>query len=402
MSDLKVLDDLCEFIVDCEHKTAPVQDEGYPSIRTPNIGKGRLILNGVNRVSKQTYIEWTKRAIPEAGDLILAREAPVGNVAIVPDNLKVCLGQRTVLIRPSKEKVHSLYLTYFLLSDEMQHRLLCRSNGSTVRHLNMKDIRGLEVPELPPLSTQKRIAEILSNYDDLIENNDRRIALLEEAVHRLYREWFVRLRFPGHESVAIVDGIPEKWRNATIKDFGQVITGKTPSKKKEQYFGGEIPFIKTPDMHGNIFIIETEDSLSYEGASTQRKQEIPADSILVACIGAKSGVVAISSKKSHTNQQINSLIPNKLFYKLYCYYSLIHLKDHLRSIGSNGATMINVNKKKFSNIPLLMPCEDVLEKFAGLANPRFDLILNLQRQNQKLKEARDALLPRLMSGAIEV
>ena len=99
------LDELCEFIVDCEHKTAPVQDTGYPSIRTPNIGKGRLLLKNVNRVSEQTYKIWTKRAVPESGDLILAREAPVGNVAIIPKGLKICLGQRTTLIRPDKSKV---------------------------------------------------------------------------------------------------------------------------------------------------------------------------------------------------------------------------------------------------------------------------------------------------------
>lgn len=164
MSNNQILNDLCELIVDCEHKTALIQEEGYPSIRTPNIGKGRLILDNVNRVSEKTYQEWTKRAVPQAGDLILAREAPVGNIAVIPENIKVCLGQRTVLIRPDKNKVNGFYLNYFLLSDEMQHQLLCRANGSTVSHLNMKDIRGLNIPELPPISTQTRIADILSAY----------------------------------------------------------------------------------------------------------------------------------------------------------------------------------------------------------------------------------------------
>ena len=102
-SKFETLDNLCELIVDCEHKTAPTQETGYPSIRTPNIGKGILILEGVNRVSEKTYNEWTRRAIPQADDLILAREAPAGNIAVIPENLKVCLGQRTVLIRPKVE-----------------------------------------------------------------------------------------------------------------------------------------------------------------------------------------------------------------------------------------------------------------------------------------------------------
>src|SRR5438034_11703955 len=132
-SKSQTLADVCELIVDCEHKTAPTQSSGYPSIRTPNIGKGRLILDGVNRVSEETYRYWTQRAIPQAGDLILAREAPIGNVAIIPSNLKVCLGQRTVLIRPDFAKVNAQYLTYRLLGDDVQGRIQSLSNGATVR-----------------------------------------------------------------------------------------------------------------------------------------------------------------------------------------------------------------------------------------------------------------------------
>ena len=140
---------MCELIVDCEHKTAPTQDIGYPSIRTPNIGKGRLILDGVNRVSDATYRAWTQREVPKPGDLILAREAPIGNVAIIPPGLEVCLGQRTVLIRANRTKLNPQYLTYLMLGDEIQGKILSISNGATVHHLNMKDIRELEMPPIP-------------------------------------------------------------------------------------------------------------------------------------------------------------------------------------------------------------------------------------------------------------
>ena len=129
-----VLNNISEFIVDCEHKTAPIQETGYPSIRTPNIGKGVLILEGVNRVSEEVYIKWTKRGQPEEGDLIIAREAPVGNVAIIPSNLKVCLGQRTVLVRPNKKVVYPQYLCYLLLGDELQGQILTKTTGATVAH----------------------------------------------------------------------------------------------------------------------------------------------------------------------------------------------------------------------------------------------------------------------------
>ena len=153
----KPLADLCELIVDCEHKTAPVQEEGIPSIRTPNIGKGKLLLDGVYRVSEETYRTWTRRAEPLPGDLIFAREAPAGNVAVIPKNIKVCLGQRTVLIRPIRDIFEPEFLSLILLQPPMQQKLLDHSRGATVQHVNMKDIRALDVGGIPPLSVQRDI-----------------------------------------------------------------------------------------------------------------------------------------------------------------------------------------------------------------------------------------------------
>ncbi|MBC7879595.1 MAG: restriction endonuclease subunit S [Anaerolineales bacterium] len=155
--DGRVLESLCELIVDCEHKTAPIQEEGYPSIRTPNIGRGYFILDGVNRVSDETYKRWTRRAIPQVGDLIFAREAPAGNVAVIPKDLEPCLGQRTVLIRPNKKVFKPYYLMWLLLSDNVQKFFVHNSKGSTVVHVNMKDIRGLKINNIPPLDEQRAI-----------------------------------------------------------------------------------------------------------------------------------------------------------------------------------------------------------------------------------------------------
>ena len=183
---------ICESIVDCEHKTAPTQETGYSLIRTPNIGIGHLMLDGVNRVSEAIYQEWSRRTIPQSGDLILAREAPVGNVAIIPKDLKVCLGQRTVLIRPDKNKVCSMFLVYLMLGDEIQASLLGRSTGATVHHLNMTDIRNLELPRLPSLSTQRKIADFLNRktkqIDELITTEQRKIELLKEYRQSLISE----------------------------------------------------------------------------------------------------------------------------------------------------------------------------------------------------------------------
>ncbi len=164
--------DVCELIVDCPHSTAKDEGHGIPLVRTPNIGKGRLDLSGAHRVSEVVYNQRIERAVPKAGDLILAREAPVGNVALIMPGQKVCLGQRVVLIRPDKTKADAAYLTYYLLSDEVQHRLKNNANGAVVAHLNMNEIRNLVI-DLPEISIQKRIATVLSSLDDKIALNNR-------------------------------------------------------------------------------------------------------------------------------------------------------------------------------------------------------------------------------------
>lgn len=185
---------LCELIVDCEHKTAPTEETGIPSIRTPNIGKGELLLDGVYRVSEETYREWTRRATPQPGDLILAREAPAGNVAVIPDGQTVCLGQRTVLIRPRREMFESEFLALQLLSPSVRRKLLAHSRGATVEHVNMKDIRALVIERIPSPPVQAGIAAVFSEVNDerkrLSSLFQRKLVALDELKKSLLREAF--------------------------------------------------------------------------------------------------------------------------------------------------------------------------------------------------------------------
>ena len=188
------LADLCELIVDCEHKTAPTQEHGFPSIRTPNIGKGKLLLTGVNLVSEATYAQWTRRAVPLPGDLILAREAPAGNVAVIPAGVQVCLGQRTVLIRPRRDEIESEYLAHLLLQRSSQRRLLAHSRGATVQHINVKDIRAFMIEAVPSLPAQRHVVEKLSEIYQLCESLEdvqrRKLAALDELKKSLLHQAF--------------------------------------------------------------------------------------------------------------------------------------------------------------------------------------------------------------------
>jgi type I restriction enzyme S subunit len=230
------LTEICELIVDCEHKTAPTQATGYPSIRTPNIGRGYFILEGVNRVSEETYRLWTRRAVPQSGDLIMAREAPVGNVAMVPQGLQPCLGQRTLLIRPDRSKVEPAFLNYLLNGPHIQGLLHSKASGATVAHLNMKDVRSLHLPELPPLPAQRRIADTLSAYDELIENSQRRITILEAMARALYREWFIWAPDAGN------------WPRRTLGDFLTLKRGyDLPDRLRRP---GQVPVVSSSGVTG--------------------------------------------------------------------------------------------------------------------------------------------------------
>jgi type I restriction enzyme S subunit len=158
------LEQVCAGIFDSEHKTAPTQAEGHPCIRTPNISRGHFLLSEVRRVSKDTYKMWTRRATPQQGDLILAREAPVGNVAIIPPKLEPCLGQRTVLIRAKGQLISPHYLLRVLLSDTCQNALVSVSSGATVAHLNLKDLRKMPIL-VAPRSIREQAAACLEAFD---------------------------------------------------------------------------------------------------------------------------------------------------------------------------------------------------------------------------------------------
>jgi type I restriction enzyme S subunit len=287
--------------------------------------------------------------------------------------------------------------TYYLLKGIDFTRF---NAGAGVPTLNRNHIASLRVSNFSP-AEQAEIASILSAYDDLIENNRRRIQLLEESARLLYREWFVCLRFPGHEHVKIIDCVPDGWEKSTVSGLGKIVTGKTPSTKTPENFGGNIPFVKTPDMHRSRVIVETEEFLSERGANTQANKTLPVGSILVACIGARLGVVSTTCKPCQTNQQINAVIPSYDHYRYYGLFALIDIKPRLEAMGG-GATMPNVNKSKFASIPILIPSQILLQEFQEFASYTFQQIQLLHQQNVALAQARDLLLPGLMNGEIKV
>lgn len=367
--------DVCELIVDCPHSTANDEGTGYPLIRTPNVGKGRLILDGVHRVSKEVYDARNARAIPQPGDLILAREAPAGNVALIQDGQQVCLGQRTVLIRPDKTKVYPAYLVYYMLAPYAQHELKSAANGATVAHVNMPKIRGLNI-ELPEMSEQIRIGDILSAYDELITTNQRQISLLEEAAQRIYKEWFIDFHFPGYDIFSLEDKIPQGWRKGALDEIAAFKRGKTITK--DESFEGGVPVIAgglTPAYYHN-------------------QANTAAPVITISGSGANAGFTRMYHEKVWASDcSFVDIDTTSAFYYVYCF-----IKDNVHQINNlqKGAAQPHVYAKDLNKLEVLIPTEDVLNGFTNTVKPFFDKIGILEKQNVFAEDARTRLLRELL------
>jgi type I restriction enzyme S subunit len=400
----KSLNDACEFIVDCLHATAPTESDGYPLIRTPNVGRGRLDLEDVYRVSEDTYKTWTKRAVPQPDDLILAREAPAGNVAIVKEGQTVCLGQRTVHLRPNKAKVDPDFLCYFLLAPPQQGKLLAGETGATAKHVNMKDIRRLELTGMPGLQAQKAAGSLLAAYDDLIENNRRRMALLEDAARQLYREWFVRLRFPGYEHTRITDGVPHGWTRQPLGQCAKLLSGGTPSKARAEFWEGEIPWVSSGELTA-MRIHRTSLNITSEAVDAGSRL-VPAETILAVVRGmslAKEFRIGITARPMAFNQDLKAISSEANVDALLLFHALESQRDQIRDkAGEASHGTKKLDSAVLTELPVLVPSQSLQRQFREHIEPLHQQWDNLVQQSDRLRSARDLLLPRLMSGEISV
>lgn len=304
----------------------------------------------------------------------------------------------------------TLYVDDFKGNDPKFLYYLCQTmpfanfgGGSAVPTLNRNHIHPLETKIPVKVEDQCRIASILSSLDRKIELNNKINANLEEMAQAIFKNWFVD--FEPFKDGKFVDSelgmVPEGWKVGTLGDMGTIVCGKTPSKANSNYYGGDIPFIKIPDMHGNVFVESSEDRLTEQGSLSQIKKLIPPYSLMVSCI-ATVGLVSINTKPSHTNQQINTIIPHNKSALFYLYQYIKNNEELLKNMGRGGTTTLNVNTKSFSNIRLFIPSDIALLQFHQIVEGLFKKIeLNMQ-ESRTLSLLRDTLLPRLMSGELEV
>lgn len=387
---------------------------GIPVIKIKNMASGKIIFNdnayydGLFNNLEKYFLYKDDILISMTGSHLTQINSAVGKVTKYNLGIRSLLNQRVGKIYTKDSNLCDKRFLYYLVCGADAQIFWAKKAGGTANQANISPDIIKELPiSIPNIEKQQEIASVLSTYDCLIENNEKRIKALEEMAQLLYTEWFVRFKFPGNEKIIMVESntecgkIPRGWEVKKLKDIGKAITGKTPPTGNLDNFDGEILFIKTPDIHGNIFVIETEQTLSDAGSNLQSSKLLPQKTVFISCIGTL-GVVGIASKPSQTNQQINAIILNDKNDYIFFYFFAKNLKQQLVGLGSNGATMGNVNKDKFENINIIYPGEEIRKSFFKATTNLFDEILSLQKQNQNLAKTRDLLIPQLVTGKREV
>lgn len=345
--------------------------------------------------------ELLRRSRLITNDVLFSIAGAIGRTYLVrPEDLPANINQALAIVRFDTSRVFPKYGYYALRDRTFQTEASGRVVQCAQANVNLSQLSKSSI-YLPPLGEQERIAFVLSAYDDLIENNWRRIQLLEQAARLLYKEWFVHLRFPGHEHIKIKNGVPEGWEKGVVSDFYSTASGGTPSRKNPDFYTGVVPWVKTQELTGG-FILSTEERITEEAIKLSSAKLLPRHTVLVAMYGATIGQTAILSVPATTNQACCAVIPAALgatYAHAYLFFN--HYKIDLVGLGQ-GAAQKNISQQVIKAFKMVLPAKGLLDAFSESVCPLFDQIETLQRMNTNLKKARDLLLPRLMNGEVSV
>lgn len=406
----------------------------------------RYISKGERNITELGLKNSSAKLLPK-NTVLLTSRAPIGYVAIASNEISTNQGFKSLVLNNG----HIPEFFYYLLKNNV-HILESRATGSTFKEISGKILKDTEL-SIPTPDIQQKIVDILSPLDDKIELNTQINQTLEQIAQALFKSWFVDFDPARAKVQALSDGIslkqaelaamqaisgktpeeltalsqtqperyselaetakafpcemvevdgvevPKGWEMKALSDLGQIICGKTPSKSNKEFYGNEVPFIKIPDMHNQAFITQTTDNLSLSGANSQSKKYIPPKSICVSCI-ATVGLVSMTSKPSHTNQQINSIIPNDEQTSEFLYLSLKQpsMTKYLKDLASGGSATLNLNTSTFSKIEIMTPSKEIIDIFHNKVVYAFEKVLSNSIENKRLAEIRDLLLPNLLNG----
>ena len=384
------LSEVTEYITDGDHQPAPKSDSGVLFVKIKDIQDNCLTFDNALFVPQEYYNQLPKNRKAVYGDTLYTVVGSYGIPAFVNHTIPFCFERNIALLHPNN-RVIPKYLYYAVKNPIFYGNANNIANGSAQKLIPLSKLAGMEV-SVPPIERQETIVNILSAYDELIENNQKQIKLLEEAAQRLYKEWFVDLRFPGHETTPIVDGVPEGWKEQSLHQIADVVMGQSPKSEYYNQVGEGLPFHQGVGSYGNRFV-------SDETYSTSFTRIAEAGSILFS-VRAPVGRLNLTKNKVVIGRGL-AAINHRRGAQSYLFY-LLKEKFFRDDIIGNGSIFASISKEELLNQTFLIPIDSLVGQFNGIAGGIDKKIDILSEQIRLLTEARNRLLPKLMSGEIEV
>lgn len=397
------LEDCCYSISDGDHQPPPKAQQGIPFVTISNINSmNQLDFSDTMFVPKEYYQSLDEKRKVRKGDVLYSVVGSFGIPVLIKEERPFVFQRHIAILRPKEDIVDSGFLFYTMLSRDFYAKADAVAIGAAQRTVSLGSLRNIKI-DVPSLESQKHIADILSAYDDLIENNQKQIKLLEEAAQRLYKEWFVDLRFPGHENTKIVDGVPEGWKKNCAEKFFEITIGKTPPRTEKRCFTtgkNGIPWVSIADMgNSGMFVLNTAENLTDDAIKQYNVKVIPKNTVLLS-FKLTVGRVAIAPNDICTNEAIAHFKGRRECEREYTYFYLKNF--HYDELGSTSSISKAVNSKIIKAMPFIMPSEKLLKEYSSKTKDVFDLIICKQKMDNNLKIARDRILHKLMSGEVDV
>ena len=409
---------MCELIIDCPHFTPEWTDKGFVVVRNQNIRDGKLDLSQPSFTPQHDFELRIKRAKPRAGDIIFTREAPMGEVCMIPEGLECCLGQRQVLLRP-KRAVSGRYLFFALRSTYVRHQIFWNEGtGSTVSNVRIPVLKALKIPRLG--AAEESIGELLGAIDDKIDLNRRMNETLEHLARTLFKDWFVdfgptKAKQEGREAYLEAglwalfperldsDGKPEGWSLTDIKSLCTVVTnGGTPKRQNGAFWkDGNIPWYKTGEL-SDSFLLSPSEQITSEGLSGSSAKLLPPGSIIMAIYAAPTvGRLGILTTSATFNQACTGMVPKNTVGTCFLYLCLYFGRNWFNN-RANGAAQQNISKAIVESYQTMFPQAQLTTSFNETVEPLFQKLKNNVEESYALAQTRDLLLPKLMSGEMRV
>lgn len=392
------LSECCQSISDGDHQAPPKSNKGIPFVTISNIKNNSFDFTNCMHVPQSYYDNLLAKRKPQKGDILYSVVGSFGIPVLIKENVKFTFQRHIAILRPNPHIVEPAYMYYSMLSKAFFLQADAAAIGAAQRTISLSSLQNLTI-NLPDLPTQRRIASILSAYDDLIENNRRQIKLLEEAAQRLYREWFVELRFPGHESVKVVDGVPEGWMKGTVDNIVKLLSGY-PFKSSEYVSSGKYRLITIKNVKDGEFSPDNVDYIDQLPDKVPSHCILTEGDILLSLTGNIGRVCIVNGYNYLLNQRVAKLQTLHPAYA-YCMFRSKEMLNKMTAL-SNGVAQQNLSPIRAEKIRILIPSSNLLSQFKNIVEPIISQIILLNNQITFACEARDRLLPELMDGEMEV